>query len=372
MSISAKHIYSILSEWPERKIGSEDEMMAREALMTELLAEPDVEIAEEGLRLPRSIWFIEFVMVSGALGAIWMASIMPYIALLVGLLLVGCFMLHMDGRRTPIDWLVPSVISSNLVAKKGSGKRLYIVSASLDNDLKFLNKKVELSVHKNIIFYAYVFVFLWAVIIPVFYILGFGLAGWFELLITVSLLSIFCLYRVSMNDMNSGHLAGVAAATSAACGLWRKMPHGTEVRLVVSTGGRLLGYGLEHYLKHHASEFEERDIYVLNYDTPQNEEVAYIGKAGVFTSTGFENIMKMVAQGLVKLNPSYSKIRAIDADTVLPESVLCARKGYTALTITSKLGVQEKPDLEAMEKASKFGEAILRMLPEMKGKRDAR
>ena len=372
MSLSAKHIYTVLSEWPDRVVGSEDEMMAREALTTELLAEPDLELAEEGLRLPKSAGAIEFVMVISAVATIWLAASMPYISLLVGLFLIGCFMLHLDGRRTPFDLLVPSAVSANLVAKKGQGNKLYIVCSSIDVKAAGFGKDIDVSSYNNMIFYGFSFLFFWAFLIPVFYVFEFGISAWLEGLVSLSLISLFALYRLSLTGDGGNNLSGVAAASASASALWRKMPQDTEVRLVVSTGGALSGYGLEHYLKHHADEFEGRDVCVLNYDTPHGTKLAYIEKAGGLTSVYFENIMQMVAKGLVKLNPAYRKIRAIDAGTKLPESIIGARMGYKALTVTSKLGPEAEPDLDVVNTASKFGEAILRMLPEMKGKRDAR
>lgn len=366
MPTVAEHIYKTLSEWPERPVGSEDEMMAREALMTELLDEPNLEIAEEGLRAPKSKAFIEMAMLVCLVVILLIAPIMPYIAVFVSIFMASCIFMHIDGRQTPFQWFVPTVISSNLVASKGNGKRLYLLVANLDTQHSAKWRDYTEYAHSRISFYASMGIVALSCFMPFLYVFGFGVSPWLVWLLICILFILFIGRHYLGFGERENNLSGVAAAVMAARSLWRALPSNTEVRLVITTAGSVSGFGFQHYLNHHKEAFQERDIYVLNYDTPHGANIAYIEHAGILTPVIFEGIMQHVAKGLVKLNPAYKTVKAADAHTDILESLMSVRAGYKTLTVSSNITKNNHPNMEKISIASKFGEAVLRMLPEIK------
>ncbi len=366
MRLRAAHIYKTLSEWPNRWVGSENEMMAREALITELSIVPDLQISEEGLRVPKSnARFIQWISVLMMM-CVWMSSTMPYISLLLGGTVYASFILQLDYRWNPVIWFMPTTISANLTAKQGYGKRLFLIMAHIDCMPNAFVDGKEVKALKSIIFYCFVFVLFFGVLFPVLFI-----AGYEPSLFVMVFFSLFigagCVlhtYPLHKEDIR-GNVTGVSAAVATTTELWANMPEKTEVRLLVTTAHGAGAIGALRYLKQHEEAFAERDIYVLNYDTLERSNIAYAEQAGVITTTRYETILNKVADSLVKLNPLYRKIAKIDVGDKNFDTVWFARKKHKVITLTSK-EASDTNDAQDYETMAKFGEAILRLLPATK------
>ncbi|MBL4837314.1 MAG: hypothetical protein JKY34_07025, partial [Kordiimonadaceae bacterium] len=133
MPLEVQNIFNSLLEWPQRGTGSEDEMMAREQLVTHLEGEPGVDTVEEAFLAPATALPFFAVVAAGQVFAMWAASSMALIALLAGGTFFVSYFLFVDGRISPLVWLTPKKITANLVAKKGEGRRLFILMAHLDS-----------------------------------------------------------------------------------------------------------------------------------------------------------------------------------------------------------------------------------------------
>ncbi|UTW53811.1 hypothetical protein [Kordiimonas sp. SCSIO 12610] len=116
MTISTKDIISLLSEWPERPAGSEDEMMAREAIMVRLMGEYGIDVKEEGIYAPPNLR--AFVCVLGvalliAFGLFALSNVVSII--LLGLIIYTVYAVF-TGRGSPLVTMLNARITANLIA----------------------------------------------------------------------------------------------------------------------------------------------------------------------------------------------------------------------------------------------------------------
>ena len=373
MPLEAEEIYNSLLEWPNRAVGSEDEMMARERLVTHLEGEPGVHVVEEALLVPSSSLPLFTAVVMAQLFAVWAASTMALIALLLASVFWFSYLLFLDGRNSPLVWLMPKKVSANLVAKKGSGRRLFILMAHLDCAPRPFFETDTFSAHKTEIYYGTIGVLSLGVLVSVFAVNEIILPDWFNALVSlllVSLLAIssFHIWLVRYGPKAKGNLTGVASAVTAASHLWRRLPHDTEVRLLLTTGYGAGTLGTQHYWQQHDEDFKYRDDFVVNVELLGEGKLSYVAKSGPFLSIQYTNILTRTAQAvnghneqLEGISPSSVALAHSDAISFhyggLPTISLCSMP-YGAIT-----GDMASDPIEQMALAAQYAETIVRMTP---------
>lgn len=380
MSLECKEIFDSLLEWPHRGAGSEDEMMAREQLVTHLVGEPAVDVVEEAFFAPTS-YLPFFIMIAGGAGfAIWTASEMLYISLLLGFLFFVSHILFFDWRVSPLIWFSPKKLTANLVAKKGEGQRLFILMAHLDSAPASFAYRPDQVRNFSVSVYLSSSLIATGVLVPVFSIAGYDAPIWLLVLLTLSLCAQvgfagFDFWKQGYTPGANDNLSGVAAATSTASRLWRRMPDDAEVRLVVTSAEEAGMLGAQHYWQQHKDEFKDRDVYVVNLDTVGNKNLRYIIKSGGFTPVLYTNKLTQTAAVVSSQNKQFSGVQPGTHKVGDFDSVWFQRGGLASVSIASYDDeglmphihtIEDKPDYVDMEKvnlAAQFAEAIIRMVP---------
>ena len=380
MTLQAADIFEKLSEWPHRGTGSEDEMMAREMLTTELLGEPGVDVAEEGLMAPSTylpfFWFIAMGQAATILVSLWL----PYVAILAGGLFLGSHILFFDWRVSPLIWLMPKRLTANLVAKKGDGERLIILMAHLDSAPASYAYRPEQVKHFAVSVYVGTFVVGLGLLVPLFDTAGYIVPYWMRILFALMVLS--QAFIASMDFWRHGYtpgandnLSGVAAATAAASKLWRHMPANSEVRLVITSAEEAGMLGAQHYSRAHEDELKSRPSYVLNFDTVGNRKIKFIERSGGFTPVRYEGALLRAAKTLCTQDKKYSDIEPGVHHVGDFDSVWFTRAGLPTLTIASydeeglmphihtPGDVTQYVDMAQVSLSAVFGEALVRLLP---------
>lgn len=380
MPLSAKDIFNKLTEWPHRGAGSEDEMMARETLMTVLTGEPGVEVAEEGLMAPASYLPFFWMIALGQAAAIILAMWVPYIALMAGAVFLGSHLSFFDWRVTPLVWLGPKKLTANLVAKKGAGRRLFILMAHLDSaPASFAYRKDQVR-HFSASIYGGTAIVGLGVLVPLFDVLGQTAPQWLRYLLFLVVLAQpvvagMDFWRFGCTPGANDNLSGVAAATEAASRLWRHMPEDSEVRLVVTTAAEAGMLGAQHYWRAHQDELHARQTQVINFDTLGNRKLKYVHLSGGFTQIRYDGPLVTAAGNLSRQNTAFAEIspgihRVGDFD-----SVWFVRDNISVLTLASydeeglmpyihtPEDTREHVDLDNVVLGARFGEALVRMLP---------
>ncbi len=380
MSLGCKEIFDSLLEWPHRGAGSEDEMMARERLVTHLVGEPAVDVVEEAFFAPTS-YLPFFMMVAGGTGlAIWTASEMLYISLLVGFLFFISHVLFFDWRVTPLIWFSPKKMTANLVAKKGQGRRLFILMAHLDSAPASFAYRPDQVKNFSVSVYLSTAIIAAGVVVPAFSIAGYDAPIWLLVLLTLALCAQvgfagLDFWKYGYTPGANDNLSGVAAAISAASRLWRRMPEDAEVRLVITSAEEAGMLGAQHYWQQHKDEFVNKDIYVVNLDTVGNKNLQYIIQSGGFTPVLYTNRLTQTAAIVSRQNEQFREVQAGTHTVGDFDSVWFQRDGLVSVSIASYNDeglmphihtVDDKPayvDMEKVNLASKFAEAIIRMVP---------
>lgn len=384
MPLSVGHIFNKLYEWPHRGTGTEEEMMARETLITELVGEPGVEVAEEGLKVPASYIPFLWMLCTGQALAVMLSIWSPLFALLAGLVFFISYILFFDWRISPLTWMVPTVLSSNLVASKGDGKRLVILMAHLDSAPASYAYRPDQVKHFSLSVYLGTLLMGFGVILPWMMAAGISLSFWILVIVAAFLIGQGVL--VSIDYWKHGftpgandNLTGVSAAVAAASNLWRHMPENTEVRLVITTGEEAGMLGAQHYWRTHEYGMSLRDTHVLNFDTVGCEHLKYVIQSGGFTPVRYQGPLVDAAHTLSRGSESFRNIHAGQHRVGDFDSVWFCRAGISSLTIASydKNGMmpaihtpKDTADLVNMRNvalAAKFGEGIIRTLPPLRG-----
>ena len=380
MPLQAKAVFDRLNQWPHRGVGTEEEMEARETLITILTGEFGVDITEEGFDAPPS--YLRFFWLTGliACAAVMGANLMPAIMILLGSLGFLSFFLFMDWRVSPLIWWGAQKTTANLVASKGQGQRLFILMAHLDSaPASFAYRAGQVRNFQTSVYVSTGLISL-GVLVPMIV----GLGGNVDILtrlvivgliIGAQLLASIDFWRLGYVPGANDNLSGVSAAVSAASHMWRHMPEGAEVRLVITSAEEAGMLGAQHYWQTHREELRTRDTYVVNLDTVGCKNLKYIKKSGGFTVVDYKNILTKTARTITEVNENFAAIvpgthRVGDFD-----SVWFARDRINAITLASydQLGhmtaihtpddTAEKVNQRTVDLAAKFAEAIFRMIP---------
>lgn len=385
MALEVREIFGRLREWPHRAAGSEEELEARETLITLLSGEPDVEIAEEGFFGPTSYLPFLWMIALGCSSALLMSAAAPLFAFGVAMLFVVSHFLFFDWRVSPLIWLGAKTVCANLVARKGQGERLIILMAHLDSaPASFAYRPSQVGFFKEAVFAASTFIALCA-IIPMIEAQGATVPLSVKLLVATIVLAQAALatidrvrfgFTLGAND----NLTGVAAATSLASKLWRTAPQGAEIRLVITSGEEAGMLGAQHYWRHHREELLFRDTHILNFDTVGVGALSYVVASGGFTPVRYEGALAAAAERATEQDGGFGDIRPAVHHVGDFDTVWFARDRISALTLAAYDAEGRMPhihtmednavhvDLALVERAVSFGEAVIRALPEPKGR----
>ena len=380
MPLKAEDIFTKLNDWPHRGTGTEEEMEARETLFTILTGEYGVEINEEGFEAPptyiRFFWVTAIICAISVLGA----NLMPAVMVLLGALGFGSYFLFMDWRVSPLVWWGAQTPTANLVAKKGSGKRLYILMAHLDSaPASFAYRPGQVQNFRASLYVATAIMAM-GVFVPL--VAGFGItidstAQWViaGAVLGQALIASIDYWRLGYVPGANDNLSGVAAATSAASHLWRYMPEDAEVRLVITSAEEAGMLGAQHYWQAHREELKGRETYVINLDTVGCSELKFVTKSGSFTETRYDNALTHAAHTARSSNDVFAAIGPAHHQVGDFDSVWFARDGMPAITIASydRHGLMpaihtpedtaDRVNMDQMTKAARFAEALVRMTP---------
>jgi Peptidase family M28 len=380
MPLLAADIFRRLSEWPHRGAGSEDEMMAREMLTTELVGEPGVDVAEEGLRAPATYLPLFAMIALGQAAALTVAIWAPYVAVMVGIFFLGSHLLFFDWRVSPLIWMGPKQLTANLVAKKGAGRRLFILMAHLDSAPASYAYRADQVQHFKASVYAGTGIVALGVLVPFLDTLGLVTPVWLRLLLVATIMSQPIIagldfWRFGYTPGANDNLSGVAAATAAASQLWRRMPDDCEVRLVITTAEEAGMLGAQHYARAHEDELRARQTHIINFDTVGNNNLKYIRKSGGFTDVRYEGPLLDAANALCRQSKKYNFFSAGEHHVGDFDSVWFVRAGISTLTLASYDDDGMMPhihtpddtadhvDLDQVARSALFGEALVRTLP---------
>lgn len=385
MALEVREIFGRLREWPHRAAGSEEELEARETLITLLSSEPDVDIAEEGFFGPTSYLPFIWIIAVGCASSLLMSAAAPLFAFGVAILFVGSHFLYFDWRVSPLIWLGAKTVCANLVARKGQGERLIILMAHLDSaPASFAYRPSQVGFFKEAVFAASTFIALCA-IIPMVEAQGAPVPFPVKLLVATIVLGQAALatidrVRFGFTPGANDNLTGVAAATSLASKLWRGAPQGTEVRLLITSGEEAGMLGAQHYWRHHRAELQYRDTHILNFDTVGSGALSYVVESGGFTPVRYEGALAMAAERATTREGEFGDIRPAVHHVGDFDTVWFARDGISALTLAAYDSDGRMPhihtmedraahvDLALVERAVSFGEAVIRALPEQQRK----
>lgn len=380
MVLKVEEVFDRLREWPHRAAGSDEELEARETLITLLSAEPDVEISEEGFFAPASYLPFVWTVAIGSAGALLASAFAPLFMASVALLFAASHFLYFDWRASPLIWLGAKTVCANLVASKGQGERLIILMAHLDSaPASFFYRARIVGFLKESVFATSIFVGL-CVFIPLIEAQGTMVPHTVKLFVTTVIVAQAALatidrLRFGYSPGANDNLSGVSAVTALASRLWQTMPANTEIRLVITSGEQAGLLGAQHYWRHHREELQYRDTHVLNFDTVGAGALGYVLQSGGFTPVRYEGQLAMAADKVAAQDHRFLDIRPAMHGMGDFGTVWFNRDRISALTIAGydEMGrmphihtMEDKPDhvdLFLVERAVSYGEAIIEGLP---------
>jgi len=380
MTLSAADIFTKLSEWPHRGASTEQEMMAREMLTTELLGEPGVELAEEGFLAPATYLPFFWLIAVAQVLAIWMSMWMPYMAVLAGAVFLGSHLLFFDWRVSPLIWWCPKRMTANLVAKKGSGRRLIVLMAHLDSAPASYAYRPDQVKHFAVSVYVGTAIVALGLLVPVFDASGLLVPIWARwvaagLILAQPIIASFDYWRFGYTPGANDNLSGVAAATAAASKLWRHSPEDCEIRLVITSAEEAGMLGAQHYWRTHRDELKARDTYVINLDTVGSKNLRYVISSGGFSPVHYDPVLQKTAEGLNRQHEQFRGFLPAVHSVGDFDSVWFVRDKIPAITIASYDDEDLMPfihtpedkaiwvDIDNVELCAKYAEALVRMIP---------
>lgn len=380
MALRARDILEAMSEWPHRGVGSEEELEARETLIAKLSSEMDVDIHEEGFYAPRSyLPFFWLIAVTQA-ACVMLADFAPLVMMIAGLFMLVAHLRFFDWRISRLIWLTAKSTTANLVARKGEGRRLFILMAHLDSAPASFAYRPSQVKHFALNIWLATGILALGVLVPLAELSGLRIPFFLEMLfaaaITVQVvMASIDHWRFGYTPGANDNLTGVAAACEVASRLWANMPDDAEVRLVITTAEEAGMLGAQHYWEMHEAELHARETHVLNFDTVGFGKLAFVTESGGFTPVYYDTPLAHAAHALGRLNKRFEHIGPARHKVGDFDSVWFIRDGISSLTLAAydENGMMphihtmedsiEKIDLNTVEEAAIFGEAIIRMVP---------
>jgi len=340
MTLECQKVFETLSEWRCRGTGSENEMMARESLITLLEGEANIDIAEEAFYAPSSYTPFLATILVGQVIFIWLSAAMPAIAALAGVIFFTSFFLFYDGRYSPLIWLMPKRLTANLVAGKGKGQNVFILVAHLDSAPSSLLYRHKWQEYRELILYSAAVIVFMGALLPIIEGYGFIISNWLRLLLSLVLIGYLGLFSWDywLNGFSAGdnkNLSGVSAAVSTVSKLWQEMPTNTEVRLLVTSaneGGQL---GVQHYLRQHEDALKYQNVYVVNFDTVGNECLGYVVKGNNFLPVNYNNDLTKLAGQFIEKVDAFSEVKPSKTIFDGSDSVCFKRCNIPTISLTS-------------------------------------
>jgi hypothetical protein len=211
MALSTKDILKLLSEWPERRAGSEAELMAREAVMARLMGEYGIEVKEEGIYAPQNLRIYGLIIFTVFIVSIVLLWFSPFIAMMSILLIAFIVYRFVIGHTLPFASMFGAKITANLISGKGSGETLILFVAPFDTYQDAYSEYMPA---------------------------GFG-EGY------------------SNKDIK------LAVNTATVSRLWRERASDMEIRLCLTSGSVAANTGLDQYIQHHRDDFDNRRLVAI-------------------------------------------------------------------------------------------------------------
>lgn len=380
MPIQAGDVFDRLGEWPHRGVGTEQELEAREMLITLLTGEFEVDITEEGFDAPpsyvRFFWLTALIAATAVLGA----NLMPAVMVLLGALGFVSYFLFLDWRVSPLVWWGAQCSTANLVASKGRGRRLYIMMAHLDSaPASFAYRPGQVQNFRPSVYLATGLMAL-GILVPMVAGFGIDIDGMTRSVIAgalffQALLASIDFWRFGYTPGANDNLTGVAAATMAASHLWRHMPEDAEVRLVITTAEEAGMLGAQHYWRTHRDELKARETYLINIDTVGCEQLKFITRSGGFTPVHYDNDLTKSALLLSRSNDAFANVQSGEHGVGDFDTVWFARDGMQTVSLASydrhgmmpgihtPADTADRVNVKTMETAARFAEALVRLTP---------
>jgi hypothetical protein len=380
VTLQARDILETLSEWPHRGVGTEEEMEAREMLIAKLSSEVDVDIHEEGFYAPRSYLPFFWLIALTQAACVLLADFAPLVMLVGGLFVLFAHLRFFDWRITRLIWLTAKATTANLVARKGEGRRLFILMAHLDSAPASFAYRPSQVKHFALNVWMATGMLSLGVLVPLAELSGLRIPLFLEVLFAAAIIAQVVMasldfWRFGYTPGANDNLTGVAAACEVASRLWANMPDDAEVRLVVTTAEEAGMLGAQHYWETHEAELHARETHVLNFDTVGYGKLAYVTESGGFTPVYYATPLAQAAHALGRLNKRFEHIAPAKHKVGDFDSVWFIRDGISSLTLAAydEDGMMphihtmedsmDKLDLVTLEEAAIFGEAIIRMVP---------
>ncbi len=385
MSLKARDIINALSEWPHRGVGTEEEMEARETLIAKLSAEMDVDIHEEGFFAPPSYLPFFWLIALAQAAFVLLADFAPLVMMVGGLFMLMSHLKFFDWRLTRLIWLTARRTTANLVARKGAGRRLFILMAHLDSAPASFAYRPSQVKHFAANVWIATGILALGVLVPTAELSGLAIPAPLEWLIAAAIIGQVVMasvdhWRFGYTPGANDNLTGVAAACEVASRLWASMPDDAEIRLVITTAEEAGMLGAQHYWEQHEAELHARETHVLNFDTVGAGKLAYVVESGGFIPVYYDTPLAHAAHALGRLNKRFEHIGPARHKVGDFDSVWFIRDGISSLTLAAydDAGLMphihtmedslEKIDLGLVEEAAIFGEAIIRMVPKKQAK----
>ncbi|MFC3050923.1 M28 family peptidase [Kordiimonas pumila] len=337
MFLRCNEILKILSEWPVRTSGSEDEMLARESMVTLLESQTDVTIVEEAFWCPVSNQALLGMISIGVVLTLWVSSYMPYIALLSGLFFWISYLLHLDGRAHPLVWVLPKKLTANISASKGAGQGLYILMAHLDTKKCLLWDQQENDIYRKYVNYLTIAVIASCVLVPILNIIGYNLSFFGLAFLSAIVLCRLCAEFIPvLQAKEENNDLGVAAATVAASKFWHTLPKNAEVRLLITTGHEQAFSGVAHYIRQHKENWHFKSVFVINFDALTTNNLGYNLRSGTLTPVLYSNVLSKLVAEIPYQDHRFVTVKPQTKSFVNFETVYFYRASIPSLTLTSE------------------------------------
>lgn len=380
MGLRARDILEAMSEWPHRGVGSEEELEARETLIAKLSSEMDVDIHEEGFYAPRSYLPFFWLIAATQAACVMLADFAPPVMMIAGLFMLIAHLRFFDWRISRLIWLTARSTTANLVARKGEGRRLFILMAHLDSAPASFAYRPSQVKHFALNIWLATGILALGVLVPLAELSGLRIPFFLEVVFAAAIIVQVVMasidhWRFGYTPGANDNLTGVAVACEVASRLWANMPDDAEVRLVVTTAEEAGMLGAQHYWEMHEAEMHAREAHVLNFDTVGYGKLAFVTESGGFTPVYYDTPLAHAAHALGRLNKRFEHIGPVRHKVGDFDSVWFMRDGISSLTLAAydENGMMphihtmedsiEKIDLTTVEEAATFGEAIIRMVP---------
>ncbi|MCX7028526.1 MAG: M28 family peptidase [Spirochaetes bacterium] len=142
-------------------------------------------------------------------------------------------------------------------------------------------------------------------------------------------------FRFGYTNGAADNATGVGVALATASRLWKNLPPGWQVEVLLTSAEEASLVGSLAYVRAHAKALDKSRTFVVNFDGLVAGELRIVRSTGCITTSTYDSPLVHAAMETARLDSRFASVKPADWHVGDFESVNFLRRGYACLALSS-------------------------------------